>query len=166
MVTGLLIFRPLPVLMKLNTESALLEPRKYGKHHIIIFCKCLISELENFQNLILKYASKRNSYKPPAYRARNELAALDHNAHWLHGSCFSFGRVCLFSFDIVTNVLISPCIFLLIAYIIWHLPIVFYLKKNRMARRHAPFDKKNMAPCIADVPFFISSNDPYIGIYI
>jgi hypothetical protein len=30
------------------------------------------SELENFQNLILKYASKRNSYKPPAYRARNE----------------------------------------------------------------------------------------------
>ena len=38
------------------------------------------SELENFQNLILKYASKRNSYKPPAYRARNELAALDHNA--------------------------------------------------------------------------------------
>ena len=39
------------------------------------------SELENFQNLILKYASKRNSYKPPAYRARNELAALNHNAH-------------------------------------------------------------------------------------
>jgi hypothetical protein len=31
--------------------------------------------------LILKYASKRNAYKPPAYRARNELAALDHNAH-------------------------------------------------------------------------------------
>jgi hypothetical protein len=30
-----------------------------------------------------------------------------------------------------------------------------------MARRHAPFDKKkNVAPCIADVPFFISSNDP------
>ena len=40
-----------------------------------------ISELENFHNLILKYASKRNAYKPPAYRARNELAALDHNAH-------------------------------------------------------------------------------------
>jgi hypothetical protein len=39
------------------------------------------SELENFQNLILKYASKRNSYNPPAYWARNELAALDHNAH-------------------------------------------------------------------------------------
>ena len=45
--------------------------------------------------------------------------------------------------------------------------IVFYLKKNRMVRshapfswRHAPFDKKNVAPCIADVPFFISSNDP------
>ena len=28
------------------------------------------------------------------------------------------------------------------------------------SERHAPFDKKNMAPCIADVPFFISSNDP------
>jgi len=38
--------------------------------------------------------------------------------------------------------------------------IVFYLKKNRMARCHAPFDKKNVVPCIADVPFFISSNDP------
>ena len=68
--------------------------------------------------------------------------------------------VVLFYFDIVTNVLISPCIFLLIAYIIWHSPIVFYLKKNRMAWRHAPFAKKNVAPCIADVPFFISSNDP------
>jgi hypothetical protein len=29
-----------------------------------------------------------------------------------------------------------------------------------MALRHAPFVKKNVAPCIADVPFFISSNDP------
>ena len=34
--------------------------------------------------------------------------------------------VVLFSFDIVTNVLISPCIFLLIAYIIWHLPNIFF----------------------------------------
>jgi hypothetical protein len=32
--------------------------------------------------------------------------------------------------------------------------VLFYLKKNRMARRHAPFDKKNVSPCIADVPFF------------
>jgi hypothetical protein len=39
--------------------------------------------------------------------------------------------------------------------------LVLYLKKNRMVRRHAPFDrKKNVAPCIADVPFFISTNDP------
>ncbi|CAG2234628.1 unnamed protein product [Mytilus edulis] len=37
--------------------------------------------LENFQNLILKYASKRHSYNPPSYRARNFLAALDHNAN-------------------------------------------------------------------------------------
>jgi hypothetical protein len=29
-----------------------------------------------------------------------------------------------------------------------------------MVRRHAPFDKKNVASGIADVPFFISSNDP------
>ena len=28
-----------------------------------------------------------------------------------------------------------------------------------MARHHDPFAKKNMAPRIADVPFFISSND-------
>ncbi|CAC5419719.1 unnamed protein product [Mytilus coruscus] len=39
------------------------------------------SELENFQNLILMYASKRHSYSPPVYRARNRLAAIDHNAH-------------------------------------------------------------------------------------
>jgi hypothetical protein len=32
--------------------------------------------------------------------------------------------------------------------------LVFYLKKNIMVRRHAPFDKKNVAPCIADKPFF------------
>ena len=38
------------------------------------------SELENFQHFILKYASKKNSYKPPAYWAMNQLAALEHNA--------------------------------------------------------------------------------------
>jgi hypothetical protein len=39
--------------------------------------------------------------------------------------------------------------------------LVFYLKKNRMGWRYAPFDKKKtVAPCIADVPFFISANDP------
>jgi hypothetical protein len=27
------------------------------------------------------YASKRYSYRPPAYRERNLLAALDHNSH-------------------------------------------------------------------------------------
>ncbi|XP_071141350.1 uncharacterized protein [Mytilus edulis] len=39
------------------------------------------AELENFQNLILKYASKRHSFNPVSYRARNLLAALDNNAH-------------------------------------------------------------------------------------
>ena len=45
--------------------------------------------------------------------------------------------------------------------------LVFYLKKNRMvlchahfSKRHASFDKKkNVTPCIADVPLFISLND-------
>lgn len=39
------------------------------------------AELENFQNLILMYASKRHSYTPPVYQCRNILAALDHNGH-------------------------------------------------------------------------------------
>lgn len=39
------------------------------------------AELENFQNLILMYASKRHSYRPPTYRCKNLLAALDHNMH-------------------------------------------------------------------------------------
>ncbi|CAG2242765.1 unnamed protein product [Mytilus edulis] len=39
------------------------------------------SELENFKNLILMYAPKRHSYSPPVCRARNRLAAIDHNAH-------------------------------------------------------------------------------------
>jgi hypothetical protein len=38
-------------------------------------------ELEIFQNLILMYASKIHSYRPPAYRVRNLLAVLDHNSH-------------------------------------------------------------------------------------
>ncbi|XP_062618107.1 uncharacterized protein LOC134279696, partial [Saccostrea cucullata] len=37
--------------------------------------------LENFQNLILKYSSKRYPHTPPVYRARNLVAALDHNAN-------------------------------------------------------------------------------------
>ena len=37
--------------------------------------------METFQNLILKFAFKRNSYKPPAFAARNILAALDNNAN-------------------------------------------------------------------------------------
>jgi hypothetical protein len=38
-------------------------------------------ELVIFQNLNLIYESKKHSYKPPAYRVRNLLAALDHNSH-------------------------------------------------------------------------------------
>ncbi|CAG2218169.1 unnamed protein product [Mytilus edulis] len=39
------------------------------------------AELENFQNLILKYASTCHSFNPVSYSARNLLAALDNNAH-------------------------------------------------------------------------------------
>lgn len=39
------------------------------------------AELETFQSLILMYTSKRESHKPPAYRVRNRLAALDYNIH-------------------------------------------------------------------------------------
>ncbi|XP_070565952.1 uncharacterized protein [Ptychodera flava] len=39
-------------------------------------------ELENFQQQILQYASKRFAYTPPVYRARNRLAAIDHNIHY------------------------------------------------------------------------------------
>jgi hypothetical protein len=38
-------------------------------------------ELEIFQNVFLMYASKRHSYRPPAYRVSNLMAALDHNSH-------------------------------------------------------------------------------------
>ncbi|XP_043935934.1 uncharacterized protein LOC122808886 [Protopterus annectens] len=39
------------------------------------------AELEQFHQVILKYASKRQSYTFPAFRARNFLAAIDHNSH-------------------------------------------------------------------------------------
>ncbi|XP_070554271.1 uncharacterized protein [Ptychodera flava] len=39
------------------------------------------AELETFQQSILVYAAKRFSYVPPVYRARNRLAAVDHNVH-------------------------------------------------------------------------------------
>ena len=44
------------------------------------------AELENFQNHILMYTSKRFAYSPPVYRARNLLAALDYNEHISRGS--------------------------------------------------------------------------------
>lgn len=47
----------------------------------IYYVKRSTADLETFQNEILTYASKRHSYCPPVYRARNHLAALDHNIH-------------------------------------------------------------------------------------
>ncbi|XP_063076603.1 uncharacterized protein LOC134466651 isoform X1 [Engraulis encrasicolus] len=39
------------------------------------------SDLENFQNHILMYASKRMSYTPFVYKTRTLLAAIDYNKH-------------------------------------------------------------------------------------
>lgn len=37
------------------------------------------AELEGFYQHLLMYCSKRFAYTPPVYRARNRLAAQDHN---------------------------------------------------------------------------------------
>lgn len=37
------------------------------------------ADLEGFHQHILMYCAKRYAYTPPVYRARNRLAALDHN---------------------------------------------------------------------------------------
>ena len=39
------------------------------------------SDLENFQNHILMYASKRMAYTPLVYKTRTLLAAIDYNKH-------------------------------------------------------------------------------------
>ncbi|CAG2224390.1 unnamed protein product [Mytilus edulis] len=49
--------------------------------HLAVQNKRSTAELENFQNLILKYASTCHSFNPVSYSARNLLAALDNNAH-------------------------------------------------------------------------------------
>jgi hypothetical protein len=68
--------------MMLTLVSTMFYFRKYYFLQLKIFYYFRsTAELENFQNLILMYASKRHSYTPPAYRCRNLLAALDHNGH-------------------------------------------------------------------------------------
>ncbi|XP_062597804.1 uncharacterized protein LOC134259221 [Saccostrea cucullata] len=57
-----------------------MDKRRLNQIHYYLNCRST-AELENFQNSILVYASKRFSYSPPTYRARNLLAALDHNGH-------------------------------------------------------------------------------------
>lgn len=39
------------------------------------------SMLESFHQLILMYCSKRFAYQYPAYKARNQLAAIDYSEH-------------------------------------------------------------------------------------
>ncbi|XP_069133173.1 uncharacterized protein [Argopecten irradians] len=41
----------------------------------------MTADIEVFNNLILMYCAKRFAYSPPAYRTRNQLAALDNNFH-------------------------------------------------------------------------------------
>lgn len=69
--------------MCLFTDEDLSHVQHFHKLFCIIFTPHYRStaELENFQNLILMYASKRHSYTPPVYQCRNILAALDHNGH-------------------------------------------------------------------------------------
>ncbi|XP_061167506.1 uncharacterized protein LOC133176400 [Saccostrea echinata] len=57
-----------------------MDKRRLNQVHYYLNCRST-AELENFQNLILVYASKRHSYSPPTYRTRNYLAALDQNGH-------------------------------------------------------------------------------------
>ncbi|XP_052715271.1 uncharacterized protein LOC128188330 [Crassostrea angulata] len=61
-------------------RHVVMDKRRLNQIHYYLNCRST-AELENFQNLILVYASKRYSYGPPTYRARNRLAALDHNGH-------------------------------------------------------------------------------------
>ncbi|XP_070552756.1 uncharacterized protein [Ptychodera flava] len=50
--------------------------------HLLLFISFRsTAELETFQQSILMYAGKRFAYSPPVYRARNRLAATDHNIH-------------------------------------------------------------------------------------
>ena len=50
--------------------------------HVHLFICRQTGELENFQQQILQYASKRFAYTPPVYRARNRLAAIEHTKHY------------------------------------------------------------------------------------
>ncbi|VDI46684.1 Hypothetical predicted protein [Mytilus galloprovincialis] len=64
-------------------EACMMEEDSSGEEFDPSFNFTLRStaELENFQNLILKYASTCHSFNPVSYSARNLLAALDNNAH-------------------------------------------------------------------------------------
>lgn len=46
----------------------------------VFFCRTT-ADIEGFHQLILMYCAKRFAYTPPVYRARNILAAIDHNMH-------------------------------------------------------------------------------------
>ncbi|XP_070548070.1 uncharacterized protein [Ptychodera flava] len=61
-------------------RKVVLDKRFLNKVHYYLNFRST-AELETFQQNILMYAAKRNAYSPPVYRARNILAALDHNVH-------------------------------------------------------------------------------------
>jgi hypothetical protein len=65
-----------------------------------------------------------------------------------------------------TEIYIMSTIVCLVVLVVLDIVTVFYQKKNKMARRHAPFlwrhapyDKKKLAPCIADVPGYLYWRD-------
>lgn len=58
------------------------------------------AELEGFNNLILMYAGKRFSYVPPVYKARNLVAAIDHNSHLFRPSVTNKDGTERYSFSI------------------------------------------------------------------
>ncbi|KAL3858299.1 hypothetical protein ACJMK2_012893 [Sinanodonta woodiana] len=62
-------------------RKLVLDMRFLNQTHHYLISSGSTAELENFQNLILMYASKRIAYRPPTYRSRNLLTAIYHNRH-------------------------------------------------------------------------------------
>ena len=86
--------------------------------------------METFQNLILKYASKRNSNKPPAFAARNILAALDHNANVDREAVKNKdGSERYFSFAFFYTIPQNLCCIVLVCLYMYSVPVFLFLYK-------------------------------------
>lgn len=62
----------------LDLAEIVLDKRLLNKVSYFLKCRST-AELEGFHQHLLMYCAKRFAYSPPVYRARNLLAALDHN---------------------------------------------------------------------------------------